>query len=240
MSSVFLVVQPDGRVDLLPWPTDEDEQLLAMQEAVGGWVERMAEAFHILDVHTVWINEDGNGRLPPNPRAHALIGMDAEYAPLCGPVHHAYAPQPEQSCRARPPVPLLWDLGRCGPGSGECCRRRDRSADRRYAFLGSLVSLSTIARPFASYSFGEGVTKGGRTSGQASGFLYRTEDGRVCLVSRTPVMAAPAFDYFPTLLAAWGAYARGRNSQVGSEAADRLMAFRIARLRAELARLEQL
>jgi hypothetical protein len=86
VTSVFLVIQPDGRVDVLPWPTDGDEQLLAMQEAVGGWVERVAEAFHVLDTHTVWINEDGVGRLPENPRAHALIGMDAEYAPPCGPV----------------------------------------------------------------------------------------------------------------------------------------------------------
>jgi hypothetical protein len=101
------------------------------------------------------------------------------------------------------------------------------------------MTLSTIAHPFASYTLGEGVTKGGRTSGQASGFLYRTEDGRVCLVSRTPVMAAPGFYYFSTLLAAWGAYTRGRDSQVGSRASSSLLAFRITQLREDLARLEQ-
>lgn len=86
MSSVFLVIQPDGRVDILPWPQDEDAQLLAMQKAVSGWVERITEAFHVLDVHQVWMNSDGLDRLPENPRAHALIGMAAEYAPPCGPV----------------------------------------------------------------------------------------------------------------------------------------------------------
>ncbi|WP_407573016.1 hypothetical protein [Deinococcus altitudinis] len=86
MNSVFLVVQPNGRVDVLPWPHDEDAQLAAIQEAVGGWVERVAEAFHLLDVHQAWINEDGTGRLPENLRADVLIGMDAEYALPCGPV----------------------------------------------------------------------------------------------------------------------------------------------------------
>ena len=72
------------------------------------------------------------------------------------------------------------------------------------------MTLSTIAQPFASYTLGEGVTKGCRTSGQASGFLYRTEDGQVCVVSRTAVMAAPSFYYYPTLLEGWKAFVSGR------------------------------
>jgi len=86
MSGVFVVVQPDGRVEVRPLPAGGRARQAALAEAVGGHVERMAEAFHVLDTHEVFINEDGLDRLPLNPRAHALIGMDAEYFPPCGPV----------------------------------------------------------------------------------------------------------------------------------------------------------
>jgi len=86
VSSVFLVIHPDGQVEVRPLPAGRDARVAALQDAVGGNVECIAEAFHVLDTHVVWINEDGLDRLPPNPRAHALIGMDAEYAAPCGPV----------------------------------------------------------------------------------------------------------------------------------------------------------
>lgn len=86
MSSVFLVIQPDGRVEVRPLPADRNARQAALQDAVGGHTERMAEAFHVLDTHEVFINDDGLDRLPLNPRAHTLIGMDAEYLPPCGPV----------------------------------------------------------------------------------------------------------------------------------------------------------
>ena len=72
------------------------------------------------------------------------------------------------------------------------------------------MTLSTIARPFASYEFGLAQSKGKRTSGVAMGLLYRASGGEVCLITRTPVMAAPAFYYYPTLALAWKAFAAGR------------------------------
>ena len=101
------------------------------------------------------------------------------------------------------------------------------------------MTLSTFSHPLASYSTGETVTKGGQSSGQASGFLCRAENGQVCVVSRTAVMAAPAFYYYPTLLAGWMAYRTGRDRQNGSIVTESLRAARIVGLRAELARLEQ-
>jgi len=53
-------------------------------------------------------------------------------------------------------------------------------------------------------------------------------------------MAAPAFNYYPTLLAAWRSYRTGRDRQVGSPAAARRINVQIAELREQLARLEQM
>lgn len=86
MTLVFLVTQPDGRVEVRPLPAGGHPRQAALQDAVGGHTECMAEAFHVLDTHEVFINDDGLDRLPLNPRAHTLIGMDAEYLPPCGPV----------------------------------------------------------------------------------------------------------------------------------------------------------
>ncbi len=61
--------------------------LKALQQAVGGLIEALPEAFHQLPNATVWINEDGLHALEVNRPGSRAIGLNLErYAPLCGPI----------------------------------------------------------------------------------------------------------------------------------------------------------
>lgn len=70
------------------------------------------------------------------------------------------------------------------------------------------MTLASITHPFAQFTTGTALERGGMRTGLYAALLYRTERGEVCLVWRTPSMPAPAFWYFPSLASAWPSYRR--------------------------------
>ena len=70
------------------------------------------------------------------------------------------------------------------------------------------MTLASIYQPFAQFTTGTALERGGMRTGLYAALLYRTERGEVCLIWRTPSMPAPAFTYFPSLAGAWPSYAR--------------------------------
>lgn len=83
-----LVIHPDGRREVLPWPADERARLPLMQQQVGGYIEFVNPSAHTLETHEAVVNESGMiDGLPANWPGSRLIGYDlAQLPPLYGPV----------------------------------------------------------------------------------------------------------------------------------------------------------
>ena len=77
-------------------------------------------------------------------------------------------------------------------------------------------------QPFAAFRAGEPrVSRDGQRTGFTEALIYQVEDGpaagQVCVMWRSTVMPAPAFDYFPTLAQAWGMFQRVRERSAQPE-----------------------
>lgn len=83
-----MVIHPDGRREVLPWPADERDRLPLMQQQVGGYIEYVPPSAHQLQTHEAVVNEEGMvNELPVNWPGSRWIGYDlTQLPPLCGPV----------------------------------------------------------------------------------------------------------------------------------------------------------
>lgn len=78
----YMVVYPDGRREVHPWPDDENARLPLMKAHVEGDIEYVPPSAHTLQTHEVVVNEEGMvDDLPPNWPGSRLIGYDLRRQP---------------------------------------------------------------------------------------------------------------------------------------------------------------